>query len=86
MAALQPGGGLAANGALDFALAEDQSAPRRQGRVAQLVRALVSHTRGRRFNPVRDHFYNRFDAAAASDSEAAVCNSGIAATAPPAAA
>ena len=49
------GGGLAANGALEFALAEDRSAPRRQGRVAQLVRALVSHTRGPGFESLRDH-------------------------------
>src|SRR5688572_19570162 len=80
------GGGLAANGALEFALAEDRSAPRRQGRVAQLVRALVSHTRGPGFESLRDHFYIRFATAAASESEAAVCSSGIAATAPPAAA
>ena len=28
------------------------------GRVAQLVRALVSHTRGRGFEPLRDHTAN----------------------------
>src|SRR5688572_33362658 len=71
------GGGLAANGALEFALAEDRSAPRRQGRVAQLVRALVSHTRGPGFESLRDHSYIRLDTAAASESEAAVCRVGV---------
>ena len=35
---------------------------RRLGRVAQLVRALVSHTRGPGFESLRDHFARRIDA------------------------